>query len=495
MFSADGQQAYSTGYQSIAILDRDPVSGSLSAREPGCFSHAGRNGDGSENGCIVTGCLDQLNSIILSPDGKNLYSSSGGLRLNPGSNAIGVFDRDPVTGDLAIKPGEDGCFSKAGTGGMRQTVVTEDGRHVYAMAMAPGSLLTLDRDTSTGVLTQQSGDAGCINFATGNGGCPVGHSYTAQGNGTVMLSPDERFVYAQNDGNPLRMFSRDESSGVLTELPEPLPHLWVRGISISADGKVASAERGNRVFVLDRDPTTGALRERTGVARCVGAGVSTDGCVVVEEFGMPLVMSPDGQNAYGGDTDGGSLAVLDVAGPCDHPFPDVDPWVDPAVDWLYCHQHMTGFADGSFGPVLDISRGQVARLLYRLAGAPSVENLPPHRLTDVPPWIEDPVRWLVARQYALGFADGTFRPGEPITRGQAVRMVYRTNGSPSGSAPHHFSDVPAWLTDAVNWIADPANTPIYATGYPDGTFLPQNKIRRDELARATCRIYAVVNTC
>ena len=45
-------------------------------------------------------------------------------------------------------------------------------------------------------------------------------------------------------------------------------------------------------------------------------------------------------------------------------------------------------------------------------------------------------------------------------------MLYRVVGSPNGAPSHSFSDVPPWLTAAVEWIVDPGNAPPYATGFP-----------------------------
>ncbi len=57
-------------------------------------------------------------------------------------------------------------------------------------------------------------------------------------------------------------------------------------------------------------------------------------------------------------------------------FSDVPPWVRDAVDWAACDPDgagaappmLTGYKNGTFRPDRDISRGQVARFLYRMAG-------------------------------------------------------------------------------------------------------------------------------
>ena len=175
---------------------------------------------------------------------------------------------------------------------------------------------------------------------------------------------------------------------------------------------------------------------------------------------------------------------------CDAPFADTPAWVRDAVDWHWCRAIMTGYPDNTFRADLPITRAQVVRLLYRVEGSPAVGGLPDHGMTDVPAWVEDAVRWAKANNIMTGYPDGTFRPNQPITRGQTVRAVFRVEGQPGGS-PHPFSDVPGWLTDAVNWAAhDPDGggpaVPVM-TGYPDNTFRDTLNITRAQTARLVYR--------
>ena len=47
----------------------------------------------------------------------------------------------------------------------------------------------------------------------------------------------------------------------------------------------------------------------------------------------------------------------------------------------------------------------------------------------------------------------------------------------------------------MDWLTDPARTPAYASGYPDGTFRPNNNITRAQTTRMTCRIHREPGTC
>jgi hypothetical protein len=53
----------------------------------------------------------------------------------------------------------------------------------------------------------------------------------------------------------------------------------------------------------------------------------------------------------------------------------------------------------------------------------------PGGFSDTPPWIADQATWLANQGIASGFEDGTFRPGDNITRGQAAFWLANYNDS------------------------------------------------------------------
>jgi hypothetical protein len=99
---------------------------------------------------------------------------------------------------------------------------------------------------------------------------------------------------------------------------------------------------------------------------------------------------------------------------------------------------MTGFPGDTFRPDDGISRAQVTRLLYRVAGEPDVSDPAyDHPFTDVDAWVDDAVRWIThdpdgdgpTQPVATGYPDNLFRPDTGTTRAQTTRMVCRTEGT------------------------------------------------------------------
>ena len=67
--------------------------------------------DGTGGACQDGRALDLADETAISPDGESLYV---GVSL---SDAVAVFDRDPLTGQLRQLDGIAGCVSEDGTGG------------------------------------------------------------------------------------------------------------------------------------------------------------------------------------------------------------------------------------------------------------------------------------------------------------------------------------------------------------------------------------------
>jgi hypothetical protein len=180
--------------------------------------------------------------------------------------------------------------------------------------------------------------------------------------------------------------------------------------------------------------------------------------------------------------------IVLAADPVDpNAFSDVPSPLDPAVDWItdVCNEprHMTGFDDGTFRPTTALNRAQAVSALWRINGSPEVAT--PHGLTGVPAWVEPAVRWAVANQYMTGYDDGSFGPTKSITRAQIVRLLYRLAGEPDVAAPHGLTGVPAWVEPAVRWAVAEG----LVSGYPDGSFRPNVAIQRGRFAELAFGTY------
>ena len=112
------------------------------------------------------------------------------------------LNRNTTTGAIAQPAGAAGCISESGAGpcadghglsGSAGVAVSQDGKSVYAAApTGNGTLARVNRNTTTGAITQPAGAAGCVS-QTGAGPCADGHALKdASG---VAVSADGKSVY------------------------------------------------------------------------------------------------------------------------------------------------------------------------------------------------------------------------------------------------------------------------------------------------------------
>jgi hypothetical protein len=143
------------------------------------------------------------------------------------------------------------------------------------------------------------------------------------------------------------------------------------------------------------------------------------------------------------------------------------------------HHITTGYADGTYRTGAAVTRAQVAAFLFRMVGDPDFEAPATPTFTDTSvshPFFRE-VEWLADAEITTGWADGTFRPQQAVSRSAFATHLWRVAGEPTdGIAPHGFSDLGP--NDAVDWLAHAGIT----TGYDDGTFRPAGSLNRGQVA-------------
>lgn len=165
-----------------------------------------------------------------------------------------------------------------------------------------------------------------------------------------------------------------------------------------------------------------------------------------------------------------------------------DAWYADAVTYVRDNGLMgsTSTADAIFSPDALTSRAMLVTILYRASGSPAVSSSA--GFTDVASgmWYTDAANWAAANGMIIGDGNGHFGVDDPITREQIAAILWRYAGSPSVSREEDFADeatISSYASDAVDWAW--ANGIM--TGKPGNRFDPQGDATRAEIAAILSR--------
>ncbi|WP_430868463.1 S-layer homology domain-containing protein [Demequina aurantiaca] len=179
------------------------------------------------------------------------------------------------------------------------------------------------------------------------------------------------------------------------------------------------------------------------------------------------------------------------------PFSDVTPNHQFAyeIEWLVDQSITTGYSDGSYKPKYSVTREAFAAFMYRLAGSPSYSAPKKSGFKDVPTndQFYKEISWLSDQRITTGYSDGTFRPGDEISREAIAAFLYRASGSPSVSrlTSDPFKDVDKTdkFAKEIKWLSKSGVT----TGYSNGTFAPYSDVSREATAAFLYRARSIVD--
>ena len=299
--------------------------------------------------------------------------------------------------------------------------------------------------------------------------------------------------------------SVDENTGVIT--------LSVEDIEVGGTVKATAKDNGGLegdTDKLDSDPATKTLETATvsydankGTGEMTGKTVNKGAKyeILSNAFKAPSdkqefkTWEVDGKEVAPGTeiTVNGDTVVKAIwkakASPADPSKPDAPRWNDSPgfifprseakeMEIGRHYRYLYGYTDKTVRPEGNITRAEAAALIARLAGLDMSDDSKPNFADTPSRWYNSAINIMVKMDLMFADKDGNFRPNEAITRAEFARALYYVDKKNDKVAP--FADVKGHVyEDAINQAY--GNGRI--SGYPDGTFRPDAKIQRAEVAR------------
>lgn len=162
----------------------------------------------------------------------------------------------------------------------------------------------------------------------------------------------------------------------------------------------------------------------------------------------------------------------------------------PVIPQLNRDDHVAyimGYPDGNVRPEGKITRAEACTIFFRLLTESSRDYYfsRTNSYTDVTAgdWYNNAISTLSNAGIVMGYNDGTFRPNQPITRGEMAKIIANFANLRKGTKSFtdlsgHWSKTYVELAAGNGWIA----------GYPDGSFRPDQKITRAETVTMINRV-------
>ena len=432
----------------------------------------------------------------VTPDGKGNVTIPGGSTVQTGENGPKITignDGATVGTDGGVTLPENGNVT-IGSGDDTTTITTPGG----------GTIKPNDDGSVTipGGSTVQTGDGTSITFPPEGGTLDpdgtvvytVTVTFNSQGGSEVaskdinVNNPVEEPAAPTRSGYSFRGWYTAASGGERWDFTKPVAAdmtLYAQWSWINVGGPtypptIDEPENG----AVTTSPSRPEKGDAVTITPKPDEGFEVDEILVKDENGkeIKVTQNPDGTYTF---TQPDGKVTIKVTFRCDggelcpgHHLTDVskDAWYHAAVDYVVKQGIMEGMSATTFSPNTEVTRAQAAQILYNLEGKPNIsdENLGyPYEDVNAEEWYGNAVYWARLTGVATGYGDGTFQPGDSITRQEFAQMLYnyaKYKGydlSAEGDLSQ-FPDsgsVADWAEAAMSW----ANGNELINGHDDGT--------------------------
>ena len=241
------------------------------------------------------------------------------------------------------------------------------------------------------------------------------------------------------------------------------------------------------------DPTAAKAGATVTLTPVPDRGYQVGTVAVTDRFGDAVAVTEQADGTYTFTMPNGQVTVTVTFEQAPLPFPDVTEgdWFYDAVRYAYETGLMDGVGDSLFAPNSDTTRAQLVTILYRLEGEPEVSGTSGFTDVAADTWYTDAVAWAAANGIVNGVSETEFAPGKDITREQLATILFRyaeakgydVSARADLSAYPDADQIQSYAAESVAWAVAEG----LIQGFEDNTLRPAGNATRAQIATILMR--------
>ncbi len=413
------------------------------------------------------------------------FGYGGAVFIDAINNGVTVYDSSGLTfsGDTASTSTPDVYTYGATTPAQQSQTITAGPTSGSPVTVSvPGS------GGGTGAAAAVVGLTGTVNVAEYDGNPAPGASAVAFQSGSASYA-DVELSNATGTSSPSANLTVSLCQGVSSGQQM----YWLNGSTWEAVSPAASYDSASGCLVATLTSTSSpSLSQLTGTAFAAALPVVVASSGYEGGGGLPTPPQVSGISPSTGPAAGGTsveitgTAFTGVTGVSFGPNADLQytvqsptaiEAVSPAGTGTVNITVTTGAGTSATGPADE----------FAYQSAPPATAVPPAAFTDVPStyWASGSIDSLAAHGIVNGYDDGTFRPDQPVSRAEFVKMLVLTLGLKPSTASTPFGDV-----GSATWFA-PYVSAAFQAGLVQGltpiSFDPNQMLTREQMAVLVAR--------
>ena len=248
------------------------------------------------------------------------------------------------------------------------------------------------------------------------------------------------------------------------------------------------------------DPTAAKAGTTVTLTPVPDRGYQVGTVAVTDRFGDAVGVTEQADGTYTFTMPNGQVTVTVTFAETPLPFTDVTEgdWFYDAVRYAYETGLMDGVGDGQFAPNATTNRAMVVTILYRLAGEPAVAGQ--SDFTDVADglWYTDAVLWAAQKGIVNGISATEFAPAGDLTREQLATILFRyaesmdydVSASADLSGFPDADQIQSYATEALSWAVAEG----LLQGFEDDSLQPGGTATRAQIATILMRFLSAAPT-